>query len=312
MLIKRAFLRLHYLLTFSMVFALRRLKLSILKNNWVSTNPDDNVFHVWYDMIEYFSPHYKEIHIVDAGIDKDSRVQRWRLFLLQKIFPKKTIKYVQSSSKPPSIKLRIGYDHNTFIQYPIKDPHRSIVDRICSKEKGEYVLFNQRAFDDRYLFDSNTSLPLEEFLKTQQLTFPIKFCAFHEMTVEEQYEACSRALVFVSAHGAGCTNLIFTPIECPLIEVNQRTHWYCDPVCDDHFFNKTNINDHCQGKLNFRTAYNKADFHDLCYLIGKKYREISPVKYEGVFKSRNPISKQKIFVDGNILVNTIEDCLNII
>ena len=71
------------------------------------------------------------------------------------------------------------------------------------------------------------------------------------------------------------------------------------------------INDQCQGKLNYRKSYHKADFHNLSYLVGKKYIEISPVKYKGVFTSRNPISKQKIFVDGNLLVSTVEDCLNI-
>jgi hypothetical protein len=311
MLIKRVVLRLYNLLTISFVFSLKRLKLSIIKEDWVSTNPDENIFHVFYDVMVYFSPHYKKIHLVDESIDKESQVQRWRLFLLQKIYPTKTIKYVQSPPKSQSLILRRGYDHTSFVQYPIKNPYRSIVERICSKEKGEYILFNQRAMDDRYLYDSNTGLGLGDFLKTKQFEFPLRVCSFHEMTVEEQYEACSKALLFISAHGAGCTNLIFTPIDCPLIEISQRTHWYCDPVCDDHFFNKTKINDQCQDKLNYRESYHKAEFHNLSYLIGKKYVEINPVKYEGVFTGRNPINKQKIFVDGNLLLNTIEDCLDV-
>ena len=312
MLILRALVRFYFHLTNAFICALRRQRQKKIKGIWISSIPDNNIFHVWYDALLYYSPYYREVHINEEGIDKESSVQKWRLFVLKKLYPNIKIIYTQSVSEKKNPTLWMGFDLTKFIKYSSKNQYSKIVKNICSKQKGEYVLCNQRAFDDRYLFDSNTSLPLEEFLKTQQLKFPIKFCAFHEMTVEEQYEACSRALVFVSAHGAGCTNLIFTPIECPLIEINQRTHWYCDPVCDDHFFNKTSINDQCQDKLNFIKVYHKSDFHNLSYLIGKKYREISPVKYDGVFKSRNPISKQKIFIDGNFLVNTIEDCLNVI
>lgn len=310
MLILRSILALYFRLINTFICAVRRQRQRLSKGIWVSTLPDDNIFHIWYNILLFYSPFYSEIHIVEKGIDKESSVQKWRLFVLKKLYPQSKIVFTKSIPVKEMPVLWLGYDNNKFIKYSSKNQYSEIVKKICSKKRGEYILFNQRAFNDRYLYESNTGLPLEDFFKTLQLQFPFKFCSFHEMTVEQQYEVCSKALVFISAHGAGCTNLIFTPLECPLIEINQRTHWYCDPVCDDHFFSKTKINEKCEGKLNYRESYHKADFHNLSYLVGKRYIEISPVKYEGVFQSRNPISKQKIFVDGISLVNSIKQCLN--
>lgn len=303
--LKKLYSRLHYLLTFSLVFALRRLKLRVLKEDWVASNPDENIFHVLYDTIVYYSPYYREIHILDQSIDKNSRVQKWRLFFLQKVYPQKKIKYVKSTPIKPSLELRMGYDHNVFINYPVRQPHFSIVQQVCSKEKGEYILFNQRGIDDRYLYESVSGLPLEDFLRKQSFGRPLKICSFHDMSPEEQYQVCSKALLFISAHGAGCTNIIFTPLDCPLIEISQRTNWFCDPICDDHFYSKIGINEPCAVSMINKSQYHKADFHNLCFLIGKNYTEIEPLRYEGVFKARKPIAKQKIFVDGQSLLNTI-------
>jgi hypothetical protein len=167
-------------------------------------------------------------------------------------------------------------------------------------------LFNQRSINNRYLYDANTELPLQDFLLLKDLKVPLKICSFDTMTPEEQYEFCSKAIIFISAHGAGCTNCIFTPIDCPLIEINLRTHWYCDPVCDDHFYEKISINKKCETKLD--KPFHKADYHNLCSLINKKYFEIEPLYYSGKFMSRNPISKEKIYIDGEKLLEIIDFC----
>jgi hypothetical protein len=123
--------------------------------------------------------------------------------------------------------------------------------------------------------------------------------------VEEQYDICSDAALFICGHGAGCTNLIFTPKNCPLIEINFRNHWYCDPVCEDHYNGTISINEKCNGKLCYREYFHKADYHNLCHLIDKKYLEVEAVEYGGRFLSKNPISKQRIYIDGNQLAHTI-------
>jgi hypothetical protein len=44
-------------------------------------------------------------------------------------------------------------------------------------------------------------------------------------------------------------------------------------------------------------------------LLGKKYLEIEAVEYKDGFSNRNPISKKKIYIDGNNLVNHINNFL---
>jgi fructose-1,6-bisphosphatase/inositol monophosphatase family enzyme len=92
------------------------------------------------------------------------------------------------------------------------------------------------------------------------------------MTPEEQYHICSEAALFISAHGAACSNMIFTPSSTPMIEINFRKDWYCDPVCDQHYHNKISFDTKCNGQL-LHAEYHKADFHNLSHLLGKKYYE---------------------------------------
>jgi hypothetical protein len=124
------------------------------------------------------------------------------------------------------------------------------------------------------------------------------------MSIQEQYDICSGAKVFISMHGAACTNLIFTPQDVIFIEINFRTNWYCDPVCDDHFNCKIGINDKCNGKLLYPN-YHKADYHNLAYLLGRTYFEINPISYGGKFIDRNPISKENIYVNTKEIINII-------
>jgi hypothetical protein len=124
------------------------------------------------------------------------------------------------------------------------------------------------------------------------------------MTPQEQYDICSGAALFISAHGAACTNMIFMPISTPIIEINFRKHWYCDPVCDNHFHNKISFDTNCDGGL-IHPHYHKADFHNLSHLLGKKYYEITPDKYSGKFRDKNPISKENIHINGEYLIKLI-------
>jgi hypothetical protein len=154
---------------------------------------------------------------------------------------------------------------------------------IDTPEHGKYILLNQRKQNNRYMYDTITGLPIHIFLQQNQDQFhiPFKFCCFDDMTPEEQYHICSESALFISAHGAACSNIIFT-----------------------HFHNKISFDTKCNGPL-LHAEYHKADFHNLSHLLGKKYYEITPDRYSGKFRDRNPISKENIHINGRYLVKLI-------
>lgn len=279
----------------------------------ISKIKDDNIFHIFaFDIIIYYNPKYKTVYINLNGININSSYQKWRLFVMKKLY--NNVEYLTEASSTKYInentltRIYDGYDYCKFIKYKphphlCKIYHKIISNKTLPQEK--YILLNQRYIDDRYLYDYNTKLKLEDFLFSQKLKYPLKVCNFSNMTPEEQYEICNNCVVFISAHGAGCTNLIFTPKTTPFIEINFRKHWYCDMVCDDHFNGKISINKKCNGTLNYKPYFHKADYHNLCYLIDKKYLEIEAIEYGKGFNNRNPISKKKIYIDGHDLINKI-------
>jgi hypothetical protein len=202
------------------------------------------------------------------------------------------------------------YNYWNFIKYQPEIKLINIIDKIrpTIHTDGEYILLNVRS-ESRFLFDYQTKMKLEVFLQSKKLPLNLKICDFSIIPVEEQYNLCSKAKIFISQHGAGCTNLIFTQKNCPLIEINFRKHWYCDPVCKSHMNNTISINDKCDGKLTYHNEFHKADYHNLCYLIDKPYFEIEAVEYGGRFLSVNPISKEKIYIDGSELIKLVNDIL---
>jgi len=279
------------------------------QNSFVSTITDNNIFHIFaFDIIKRYKSNINNILISDININKTNPCQLWRFFVFKKLFPNVNMSFSNEILTPSNV-IRECYDCWKFIEYPIDKNIYEIVNKINSKCHGEYILLNQRSLNNRYLYEYETKLPLGDYLLTKNFKYPVKVCNFEIMTPEEQYEICSKAKIFISAHGGGCTNLIFTPIECPLIEINFRKHWYCDNVCDDHFSGKISINEKCNGKLNYRSYFHKADYHNLCHLIGKKYTEIEAVCYGGKFTDKNPISKEEIYIDGKYLINHIEKYL---
>jgi hypothetical protein len=219
---------------------------------------------------------------------------------------KKIYKNVQfiSSNNVNNRMINVPYDHMNFIKYQKSDLLIKIIKNLIPTNSGKYILINQRKLNNRYLYDYETKQGLDKILRTTQFKIPIKTCCFDEMSIQEQYNICSGAKVFISMHGAACTNLIFTPQDVIFIEINFRTNWYCDPVCDDHFNCKIGINDKCNGKLLYPN-YHKADYHNLAYLLGRTYFEINPISYGGKFIDRNPISKENIYVNTKEIINII-------
>jgi len=274
----------------------------------VSYLNDNNIFHIfWLDIIKYYNSNYSEAIIDSTHIDIEHPTQKWRFFVMKKLYGNviySNNNTLQNNQTYP------GFDVFNFNSYDVC-PHICKIYKTITpdnKTNEKYILVNQRNFDDRYLYEYDTKLKLEDFLQLA-LQFPIKICNFNNMEPEEQYQICSNCSLFISAHGAGCTNIIFTQQDTPLIEINFRKHWYCDPVCDDHMNNNINVNQKCDGRLCFVDKFHKADYHNLCRLLGKQYIELEAVEYADGFNNRNPISKKKIFINGDELVNHIEKIL---
>ena len=279
----------------------------------ISTIHDNNIFHIFAsDIIKYYNSKSSKAYIFSDNINKNSNVQKWRYFVMNKLYDcvytdSKIIFFINFFR----VKHHPGYNSFKFIKYK-KDPHlQKIYNKLRSnKMRGKYILLNVRN-DERILYENNSGLKLEDYLQKNKnrLTVPFRYCNFSKIKPEEQYEICNNARIFISAHGAGCTNLIFTPFFTPLIEINLRKHWYCDNVCNKHFHGKISMNTKCNGELTYRKYFHKADYHNLCYLLEKKYVEIEAIKYDGCFLSRNPISKKNIYIDGENLIKNINELL---
>jgi len=277
---------------------------------------DENIFHIFaFDIIKYYDENYKDVIIDSSDLDiENSDCQKWRLFVMKKLY--KNVSYSDNlNNNIINNETYNGFDGWNYIRYKPCPHMKKIYNAILPIESNneKYILLNQRNDDDRYLYDFDSKLKLEDFLlsQTSNLPIPIKICNFGNMSPEDQYEICSNCALLISAHGAGCTNIIFTPKKTPLIEINLRKHWYCDSVCDDHFYNRISVNDKCSGAL-IKNHFHKADFHNLCFLLGKKYLEMEAVEYKDGFNNRNPISKKKIYINGNYLIKHINDYFNCI
>jgi len=273
--------------------------------NYISNISDNNIFHIFYHIIKYYSEDYINVFILSSNIDIENKCQQWRLFVMKKIYG--NVQYISTNNINNKM-INIPYDHINFIKYQKSDLLIKIIENLIPSNSGKYILINQRKLNNRYLYDYETKQGLDKILKENEFKIPVKTCCFDEMSIEEQYNICSGAKIFISMHGAACTNLIFTPLDVVFIEINFRTSWYCDPVCDDHFNCKIGINDNCNGKL-LHPNYHKADYHNLAYLLERKYFEINPISYGGKFIDRNPISKENIYVNSKEIIDIINNTI---
>jgi hypothetical protein len=285
-----------------------------LEQVFVSRIQDNNIFHILYDLVMYYDPSYTTVYIYyDEHHRDDSNInnpcQKWRKFLLERIF-NTNVRYTNNLflyNQP----IRSPFNHTHYIKYDSDPILLQMLKNVIPAENGKYILMNQRKENNRYIYDTHSNIPIHMFLEKYKESFhlPYRYCCFDDMTPQEQYDTCSGAALFISAHGAACTNMIFMPISTPIIEINFRKHWYCDPVCDNHFHNKISFDTKCDGPL-IHKDYHKADFHNLSHLLGKKYYEITPDKYSGNFRDKNPISKENIHINGEYLIKLINRITN--
>ncbi|MCJ8332183.1 MAG: glycosyltransferase family 61 protein [Lentisphaeria bacterium] len=289
--------------------------------NYVTEFCDENISHCLrleilpLGVLDPCELKQSDIHIVQDNIERYRLQHDWRLFLLSTIFHR--VNYIRADNvgdiaNPILLDTKKGYKHHKFINYtPNADYIR--LSEFIKKNAGieapeeNYVLLNQRPEGNRYLMESSSGLPLEEYLRDALGKRGIRFrsCDFSTMRPTEQVQICLGAKVFISAHGAAFANVVFTPPRCLMLEYNFRKYWNCDPACDAHFHGRLADHKKCDGIFTRRAHFHKADFHNLCHLLGRPYSEMEVVRY-GEFYNRNPICRSYMFVDGAALLSEIE------
>ncbi len=290
--------------------------------NFVTSSSESNIFHV---LLKEVLPLRKldaasrlegKLFIVEDKIKRRSLCQRWRKAVLSSLFSK--VKYIKEErtgklDDPVFLgKGAVAYDPHVYVDLKPNGQFLELVNSIRDHVKLRrpptyYVLLCQREPNNRYLLESATNLPLQEYLtealKKRQI--PFRYCDFARMTPREQIDICRGAKVFVSAHGAGNTNLAFTPDGSHILEYNFRRHWYCDPMCDRHYSGQLPFDEDCGGGLTFRPHFHKADYRNLSLLLDRPYLELEADHIEGI-RGRNPILRERLFVDGKKLLESIE------
>jgi hypothetical protein len=209
--------------------------------------------------------------------------------------------------------LQIGswiIDPWTFRDYAPSPHYMNLVEKVKAyygtiNKKGTFAVFVTRK-KSRILYDMTTKTNLESiFIDTcSALSLPHKVVCFDDASFEEQAQALSNAKVMLSCHGAGNTNLFLLPDNGHLIEVNFRKHWYCDPVCDNHFHAKIPRSTKCDGKLTYRPYFHKADYHNMCKLFKKRYTEVQ-VEDTTEYIDRNPINVKNVYIDSLKVMKTV-------
>jgi len=58
-----------------------------MNNIVVSTISDNNIFHIFaFDIIKYYNMQCSHAYILDKNINKNSNVQKWRYFVMNKLY----------------------------------------------------------------------------------------------------------------------------------------------------------------------------------------------------------------------------------
>jgi hypothetical protein len=247
----------------------------------------------------------------------ETAVERWRRDILHAIAPTYTresqlqqvshIKYVTQPVYSSSIA-----DPHQFIQYAPSPKYMAMAEHIKrsigvhEESVGRQVTFVFRT-SSRVVYDTKTHQLVQDILsvRLKELDIPYESVCFDDIDFADQVRVMAKTKVLVCVHGAALTNLIFLPSHGHVMEINFRKHWYCDPVCDDHFAGTLASTCKCNGALTFRPYFHKADYHNLARLFDKNHKECTIDRVEE-YIDRNPINVRRIFVDTEHLLEDVK------
>ena len=273
---------------------------------------DSNINHIFnvevkalWDFIQTKDPEDYGIFLQNF---EPNPVQNWRRDILNALVPKV---YTEAEAIPNNVEQIVPLSFGEWIPW-IKDAEEGVVSHYFgrmaehiktrlgnSPAEGNEVVLLQRS-KSRQLFDVATRLPLECSLAAAFSAKGIQFRTvfFENSNLEYQFNSLKSAKVLIAAHGAGLTNLFLLPNDAHVFEASFRNHWYCDPVCDRHFNNDISFTQDCAGKLMYSSSYHKLDFIKLAQVFKKEHTELPILDSENwVTSDRNPIGREKIFVD---------------
>ena len=178
---------------------------------------------------------------------------------------------------------------------------------VHAEAPSECVLIQRRG--SRVLHAAETAEPLEHWLAPRLAAagIPFRLVVLEELEPLEQWRAMARARLLIGVHGSGLTNLVFTPQACRVLEIDFRRYWHCDPLCEGHRSGALPYTQPCGAPRRHRPEYHKADYHNLCGLLGRAYEALSLVEARG-FRSHNPIEVDLALVQGEALLEQIQRC----
>jgi hypothetical protein len=285
--------------------------------NLITSNySDSNINHIFnvevkalWDFIQNKNPEDYGIFLKNF---ESNPVQNWRRGILNALVPRV---YTGAEAIPNNVEQIVPLSFGEWIPW-IKDAEEGVVSHYFGRmaehiktrlgrapAEGNEVVLLQRS-KVRQLFDVVTRLPLECKLAPIFSAAGIQFRTvfFENSNLEYQFNSLKSAKVLIAAHGAGLTNLFMLPKDAIVFEASFRNHWYCDPVCDAHFQDAIPFTQNCGGKLMYKSYYHKIDFIKLAQVFEKRHYEFPIVDAEGwATPDRNPIGKQKLFVDPDAL-----------
>ena len=276
-------------------------------------NDNANIFHVLlkeFPVLMQYMKDYKRRDLVLKHTKKSGHgVMDYRKMIYTPFF--NVVTYNVDASEAINLQKFPYSIFNPFKFQPVKK-HNDFCNALCvlkdyyhcQDSKAPVVVFSLRK-QNRILCDTHTKQPIETLIAEKYGHQSIVY--FESMDAQDQLRILQNCKIFCGVHGANLVNLVFTRTNAHVIEVDFKKHWYCDPVCEQHYSGKLRSDQKCNGKCT-RGCYHKADYHNLSLLCGKQYSSIS-AEYTEKFNDRNPINVQKVYIDFNKLSMCIDNAL---
>jgi hypothetical protein len=272
-----------------------------------------NIFHVILKefpvLLQYTKDHNQRYDLVLTHTKGGCQVLEYRRMLYTPFF--NVVMYKMNAQESINLRKFPYALFNPFKFQPVKR-NNEFCNALCTikdfynikDSNAPVVVFSLRK-QNRVLYDIHTKQPIENIVAEKYGAHSIVY--FEKMDPVEQLCILQNCKVLCGVHGANLVNLVFTRSVAHIVEIDFKTHWYCDPVCDDHLQKKLKPCEKCNGKLT-RGGYHKADYHNLALLSGKKHTSVS-AEYTEYFIDRNPINVQRVYVDFNKLSTCIDNAL---
>jgi hypothetical protein len=172
------------------------------------------------------------------------------------------------------------------------------------RDSSGYVLLLQRS--PRTLVDKATGLFSTIAQTMCDRGLQLQVATLGSLPPKGQFSLVRGASIIIAVHGAELTNMLFLNPKSAVIEITLRYGWCCDPVPEfaQGYQTKTQCVTSCK-------PYHKADFANLAHALGHTYFYFDPSYIEPP-TDKNPISREKVFVDSKGLATLAQVVLSMV